>query len=94
MQPKYLEILDELPRTTGGKIDRKALPAPTSAFLIQERPFSAPENDLEARIAGVWKTQLNIGPVSVDDDFFRAEHGFAYDEQSEDAPATTESTFM
>jgi non-ribosomal peptide synthetase-like protein len=71
MQPKYLELVESLPRTTSGKIDRKALPAPTTAFLIQERPFSAPESDLEAKIADVWKTQLNIGQVSVDDDFFR-----------------------
>ena len=71
MLPKYLEVMDSLPRATSGKVDRKALPAPKSAFVIQERPHIAPDNDLEAKIAATWQAQLNTGPVSVEDDFFR-----------------------
>lgn len=69
--PKYLEVLDALPRTTSGKVDRKALPAPENALVLQERPFVAPEDDLESKIAEVWQAQLNTGPISVDADFFR-----------------------
>ena len=71
MLPKYLEVLDALPRTTSGKVDRKALPAPENALVLQERPFVAPEDDLESKIAEVWQAQLNTGPISVDADFFR-----------------------
>ena len=43
MQPRYLEVLELLPRTTGGKIDRKALPAPSKRFRFSGSPAQRTE---------------------------------------------------
>jgi hypothetical protein len=69
MVPSAWVVMDALPITPNGKIDRRALPAP-------ERPQSAgttrepPKNDIERSIVGVLRELLGGGDIGVDDNFF------------------------
>jgi hypothetical protein len=69
MVPSVFVHLDELPRTPNGKVDRRLLPAP-EAPLASERLFAPPRNDVERRIAAVWREVLGTGEVGIHDNFF------------------------
>ncbi|MDB4951685.1 MAG: tycC3 [Gemmatimonadetes bacterium] len=68
MVPPYFVSLPELPRTTSGKVDRRALPAPEGARA--EAVFVAPRNEKEAALAAVWAQVLGVERVGVHDSFF------------------------
>ena len=69
MIPGALVVLEALPRTANGKIDRRALPAADEAG-DRQRTFTAPTNALEAKLAGVWAEVLELPAVSVTDSIF------------------------
>ncbi len=60
--------LDELPRTSTGKVDRGALPAPV--FETVATAYVAPVTDGEVRIAEAWKRVLGVEQVGAGDNFF------------------------
>ncbi|MGW4248450.1 condensation domain-containing protein, partial [Nocardia sp. NPDC004722] len=66
MVPDVVMVLDELPLTATGKIDRRALPEPV--FAVRE--FRAPSTPVEDVIAGVFAEVLGLRRVGADDDFF------------------------
>ncbi|HST63245.1 MAG TPA: amino acid adenylation domain-containing protein, partial [Longimicrobium sp.] len=68
MVPAAFVALDALPLTPGGKLDRKALPAPAPAAA--GTPGVAPETGMEARVAAVWREVLGVDEVGVEDNFF------------------------
>ena len=68
MVPSAVVILEEFPLSSNGKIDRKALPAPT--YLTESREAIAPRTPVEEIIAGVWAEILRIEQVGVEDNFF------------------------
>ncbi|XZE18114.1 non-ribosomal peptide synthetase [Pirellulaceae bacterium SH449] len=71
MVPTRGAILDSLPKTINGKIDRAALPRGTDLVVlggIQDE--SLPSTDLERQLAEVWKGVLQLPSVGVHDDFF------------------------
>ncbi len=63
-------ILDNLPLTSNGKVDRKNLPVPEMVEHKIERAFAAPESDLEKAIADVWQEMLPTAKVGLHDNFF------------------------
>lgn len=69
MIPAFFEELDEMPLSTNGKADRKALPAPDFSN-IGEVEFTEPANETEARLADLWCTMLRLDKVSVTESFF------------------------
>ena len=69
MVPSAFVVLDALPRTPNGKIDRNALPAPDRGRL-EETAAIAPENDFERKIAGVWQDLLSLDAVGVETNLF------------------------
>ncbi|MEH2621946.1 amino acid adenylation domain-containing protein/non-ribosomal peptide synthase protein (TIGR01720 family) [Bradyrhizobium sp. AZCC 1719] len=67
MVPAGFVMLDQLPLTANGKLDRKALPAPDwqgSGETI------APRNPTEAALAAIWRDVLKLDRISVNDNFF------------------------
>ncbi|MEM8933142.1 MAG: amino acid adenylation domain-containing protein, partial [Acidobacteriota bacterium] len=67
MVPAVVLVLDALPITTNGKVDRRALPAPSVDDLAAYRP---PESDLEVELAALWSEVLGAERIGLDDDFF------------------------
>ncbi|WP_112267764.1 non-ribosomal peptide synthase/polyketide synthase [Lentzea terrae] len=67
MVPAVIMVLDELPLSRNGKLDRRALPAPGRA--AGER-YVAPRTGLERAVAAIWARLLDMERVGVDDNFF------------------------
>jgi acyl carrier protein len=71
MVPPAYMMLDTLPLTPNKKVDRKALPAPNgSAGAVSAADYSPPGNELEHRIADIWREVLRVERVGVKDNFF------------------------
>jgi amino acid adenylation domain-containing protein len=68
--PSAFVLLDRLPLTANGKLDRPALPAPEPADGAAARPYLAPRTPIESLLAEIWADVLGIPRVGVDDDFF------------------------
>ncbi|MEV6977965.1 non-ribosomal peptide synthetase [Kitasatospora sp. NPDC093806] len=69
MIPQVFVLLDEMPMTATGKVDRKSLP-PVEEAPAEDRAFVAPRDEVEERVAAIWAEVLDVEKVSVDDDFF------------------------
>jgi amino acid adenylation domain-containing protein len=69
MLPSAVVVLDSLPLTTSGKLDRRALPLPDTDRSAAQR-FAAPRSPAEEVVAHIWEQVLGITPISIDDDFF------------------------
>jgi len=69
MMPSYFRQLMQLPRTISGKIDRKALPAPSLAI---SKEYAAPTNEIEKKLVEIWAELLDIGKevIGIDNSFF------------------------
>ncbi|HEV2149997.1 MAG TPA: amino acid adenylation domain-containing protein [Longimicrobiaceae bacterium] len=67
MVPSAIVVLDALPRTRHGKVDRPALPAPERR---SEAGYVPPRTPVEAALAAIWGEVLSAGPVGARDDFF------------------------
>jgi aryl carrier-like protein len=73
MVPWTFVLLDALPLTANGKVDRNALPVPRLAAEAESAAgFVAPRNDLERRIGTVWREVLALPAVGVHDNFFES----------------------
>ncbi|MFF4668238.1 amino acid adenylation domain-containing protein, partial [Streptomyces sp. NPDC001282] len=69
MVPAAFVPLDVLPLTPNGKLDRRALPAPGHDAYARSA-YVAPRTPVEARLAEVWATALEVDRVGVHDSFF------------------------
>ncbi|HEU5138275.1 MAG TPA: amino acid adenylation domain-containing protein, partial [Steroidobacteraceae bacterium] len=69
MWPAAFVKLERLPLTANGKLDRKALPAPDMTALSTQE-YEAPQGEIEATLANIWKELLNVERVGRRDDFF------------------------
>src|SRR6185436_18309167 len=68
MIPAEFVMLDRLPLTANGKVDRRALPEPSRD--AEREPASAPLGKLERRLARIWEEILGIKKVGLHDNFF------------------------
>jgi arthrofactin-type cyclic lipopeptide synthetase C len=69
MVPLAFVVLEALPLTANGKLDRRALPAPERSALF-EQAYVAPEGELEIALAGLWAELLQVERVGRHDHFF------------------------
>ncbi|HET7695315.1 MAG TPA: amino acid adenylation domain-containing protein [Vicinamibacterales bacterium] len=70
MVPAAFVVLEAMPLTVNGKVDRRALPAPDQSRPDVETPFVAPRSPIEEGLAEIWRSILNVAQVSVHDNFF------------------------
>jgi len=70
MIPAAFVLLDILPITPNGKVDRRALPELDPRRPELEQAFVAPQNDFENSIATVWRDALHLEKVGIHDNFF------------------------
>ena len=69
MVPSVYVLLDSLPCTPNGKVDRRALPAPEPARGVDDE-IVAPRTAVEEQVAEVWRAVLGIDRVGVYDSFW------------------------
>jgi amino acid adenylation domain-containing protein/FkbM family methyltransferase len=70
MVPTSFVLLERLPVTANGKVDRRALPLPEEAGASGARRFQAPHTPIETLLAMLWAELLRRPPVALDDNFF------------------------
>ncbi|HEX6597443.1 MAG TPA: amino acid adenylation domain-containing protein [Acidimicrobiales bacterium] len=69
MVPAAFVPLEAFPTTPNGKLDRKALPAPTVSRSAGQA-LVEPRTDMERAVAAVWQEVLGVASLGIDDDFF------------------------
>ncbi len=70
MVPSAFLILESLPQSPNGKIDRRALPAPAPTSREKEAGRIAPSDPVEVRLAAIWEDVLGVRGIGVRDDYF------------------------
>jgi amino acid adenylation domain-containing protein/non-ribosomal peptide synthase protein (TIGR01720 family) len=68
--PAHFVLLDELPRTPNGKIDRRRLPPPDSGRPDLGSDYVVPSESTERLLAEVWQEILGLSKVGRHDNFF------------------------
>ncbi|WP_289355733.1 non-ribosomal peptide synthetase [Paenibacillus sp. S-12] len=68
MVPAAFVMLEQLPITPNGKVDRKALPEPE--FTVETQAYVAPRTAKEAQLAAIWADVLGVEQVGIHDNFF------------------------
>jgi aryl carrier-like protein len=71
MVPTAFVMLEELPLTVNGKVDRRALPALDSQRPQLEKVYVGPRNEREEKLAAIWSQVLGVEQVGVHDNFFQ-----------------------
>jgi amino acid adenylation domain-containing protein/thioester reductase-like protein len=69
MVPSAFVVLEQMPLTPSGKLDRRALPAPGPEAYVS-RCYEAPQGEVEELLARIWRTLLNAQDVGRNDNFF------------------------
>lgn len=67
MIPSAFVVLEALPLTPTGKVDRQKLPQPTYTAMA---PYVAPRTSVEAKLATLWAELLHLERVGIHDSFF------------------------
>ena len=70
MIPAAFVLLDKLPLTRNGKVDRSALPAPESVRPDLKAGYVAAETQVERTLTAIWQQALHVDSVGVNDNFF------------------------
>ena len=69
MVPSHIVVMDSLPMTAGGKIDRRALPLPSLKNLPLQG-YRAATNEHERALVSIWEEILKLSKIGIDDNFF------------------------
>ncbi|WP_299490956.1 amino acid adenylation domain-containing protein [uncultured Shewanella sp.] len=67
MLPKCFMLIDEVPLTLNGKLDKMALPEP---LLIDVENYVPPRNEIEKQLCEIWQEILGLEQVGIHDHFF------------------------
>jgi amino acid adenylation domain-containing protein len=70
MVPSAFVVLDAIPLTPNGKVDKRSLPTDNLIRPNSTPSFVAPRNFSELALAKIWESLLNISPIGVKDNFF------------------------
>jgi amino acid adenylation domain-containing protein/thioester reductase-like protein len=70
MIPAVFVLMDKFPLTPNGKVDRRALPAPSQDRPELDVQMVEPTNEIEQGLAQIWSQLLGIVPIGIHDNFF------------------------
>jgi acyl carrier protein len=70
MVPSAFVMLDAMPLTPSGKVDRRALPAPDPSGFRAENAYAEPRTPAEEALAVIWEEVLGLERVGIHDHFF------------------------
>src|SRR5438105_14106533 len=70
MNPSSFVLMDKLPRTANGKVDRQALPAVSFDRAQPGRDVAPPRTETEQAVAAIWAELLKVEHIDRKDDFF------------------------
>ncbi|MGD9647534.1 MAG: thioesterase domain-containing protein, partial [Pirellulales bacterium] len=70
MVPSNIQVLEALPLTRHGKVDRRALATAELSRPIGGSGYVAARDELEAQLVAVWEELLQVSGVGIADDFF------------------------
>jgi thioesterase domain-containing protein/acyl carrier protein len=70
MLPSAIVVLDALPLTSRGKVDRRALPEPSDAVGQRSGPHAPPRDPLQHMLAEIWEELLDVRSIGIHDSFF------------------------
>ena len=70
MCPSVYQLVERIPLTPNGKVDRRALPAPSDTLAQQGSAYQGPRTEAEERLAEIWAQVLGLQRVGIDDNFF------------------------
>jgi amino acid adenylation domain-containing protein len=70
MIPATFSVIEKMPLTPNGKIDRKALSESTLTTAVSEVPFEAPRDSIEVKLVQIWERLLEFRPIGVRANFF------------------------
>lgn len=71
MVPAVIRVMDPLPLTPSGKVDRRRLPEPDAESNREGQPVVRPRTPIEAILCDLFAEVLGVRRIGVDDDFFR-----------------------
>jgi amino acid adenylation domain-containing protein len=70
MIPSAFVVVDALPRTVTGKLDRRALPGLMGTSIDVAAPFRPSRSASEQAVAEIWETVLGLEEIGLDSNFF------------------------
>lgn len=70
MVPAAVVLLEAMPKTPNGKVDKRALPAPKAADFAAAEEYVAPATELQSALAKIWESVLDKKPIGIRDNFF------------------------
>ena len=70
MMPSVFTVLDAMPLTANGKIDRKALAAIVEAASVSDGTTGAPQSAVQETLVGIWQDVLGVAHVGINDNLF------------------------
>ena len=70
MLPSAYVLLDSLPLTLNGKLDRRELPVPRQDTREGDRGYVAPVKTVEHQLTQIWEDLLGVRPIGILDNFF------------------------
>ena len=70
MVPSAFVLLEAMPKTPNGKVDKRAMPAPQPADFAEANEYMAPSDDLEKQLTKIWGAVLSKDTIGIRDNFF------------------------
>jgi acyl carrier protein len=70
MVPGIYVLIDKIPLSANGKVDRNSLPDPDSGNLAASTDFVEPRTELEELLVNIWKDVVGIDRIGIHDNFF------------------------
>ncbi|AMR32672.1 hypothetical protein A0256_15200 [Mucilaginibacter sp. PAMC 26640] len=71
MVPDDFVLLDAIPSTPNGKVDRKALPKPDYSYIVRSESYIAARTSNEKLVADIWQEMMGLDQISMIDNFFQ-----------------------